>query len=124
VDDLKHLKIWKQTLEFEMKNGVYVAQVKHSDDGYLLSVGNQNEVPTAWFVTDPRKPQDLATWVSSVGTGGSLPVASDNPSIGAIFLNTLQFNDGRVVLHIFLDDVRPVEDEKDNVNERLETLSN
>ena len=114
------MKIWKHPINLNLENGQYVGRVNHSADGYLVSVQNQNDVLTGWVMTDEKAAQNMATKIVAVGTGETAPDYEQ-----ACFLNTVQFDNGRLVLHIFLVDVESSDEvvlDKDNLDERLESI--
>lgn len=97
------MKVYKQLLEF--KDGSHITEVKHSDDGMVLSVGDQNGNAVAWFLTNTNRAQTTPTTIEVVPTGEG-PCKKDSK-----FLGTVLFHNGIYVLHFFiLDPKEPIND--------------
>lgn len=86
--------IHKKVLKFDVNNRTaYITNVSH--DARILSVENQNEVATAWYLNDPQKDQEFKLVVHIVPTGEDVLYGYDR------FLNTVLFEGGKYVFHYF-----------------------
>ena len=81
-----------------------VVSIEVPEGSHVLKVGNQYETMAFWYLCDEEEEKKERKWFRITGTGHR--VHKDN---GFLFdyIDTVQFNDGRLVLHVFEIEEQP-----------------